>query len=36
LLDLVCSAALDVRDAQRLMADGWVDACGRFFRASGR
>ena len=36
LRDLVCSGQLDVREAQRMTADGWVDACGRFFRASGR
>jgi hypothetical protein len=33
LRDLVCSGALDVREAQREIAEDWTEAYGRFFRA---
>ena len=29
--ELICSGQLDVREAQRMMAEDWVDAYGRFF-----
>ena len=29
--DLICAGELDVREAQRMMAEDWVDAYGRFF-----
>ena len=31
LRDLVCSGQLDVREAQRMTAEDWVEAYGRFF-----
>ena len=31
--ELICAGELDVREAQRMMEDDWVDAYGRFFRA---
>ena len=31
--ELICAGQLDVRDAQLMMAEDWVDAYGRFFRA---
>jgi hypothetical protein len=31
LRDLICSGQLDVADAQRMMAEDWVEAYGRFF-----
>ena len=31
---LICSGQLDVREAQRMMAEDWTDAYGRFFPAS--
>ena len=33
--ELICAGQLDVREAQRMMAEDWVDAYGRFFRAPG-
>ena len=33
LRDLICSGALDVREAQTMMAEDWTEAYGRFFRA---
>jgi hypothetical protein len=36
LRDLVCSGQLDVREAQRAIADDWVEAYGRFTRRRDR
>jgi hypothetical protein len=34
--ELICAGQLDVREAQRMMAEDWVDAYGLFFpRATG-
>jgi hypothetical protein len=33
LRDPICSGQVDVREAQRMMAEDWVGAYGRFFRA---
>ena len=33
LRDLVCSGQLDVVEAQRMIAEDWVEAYGRFFRS---
>ena len=30
--DLICAGQLDVREAQRMMAEDWVEAYGQFFR----
>ena len=35
LRDLIWAGELDVREAQRLMAEDWVEAYGRFFRERG-
>ncbi len=35
LRDLICSGALDVREAQRAVAEDWTEAHGRFVRAPG-
>ena len=32
LRDLICAGELDVREAQHMMAEDWVEAYGRFFR----
>jgi hypothetical protein len=32
LRELVCSEALDVREAQRAIAEDWTEVYGRFFR----
>ena len=34
LRDLICSGQLDVREAQRAVAEDWTEAYGRFFRES--
>jgi hypothetical protein len=34
LRDLICSGQLDVREAQRMVAEDWVAAYGRFFPSS--
>jgi hypothetical protein len=34
--DLICSGQLDVREAQRMMAEDWVEAYGRFTRRRDR
>ena len=31
LRDLICAGQLDVAEAQRMMAEDWVEAYGRFF-----
>jgi hypothetical protein len=36
LRDLVCSSQLDVVEAQRMMAEDWVEAYGRFTRRRDR
>ena len=33
--ELICAGQLDVREAQRMMAEDWVDAYGRFFTGAG-
>ena len=33
--DLICDGELDAREAQRMMAEDWVEAYGRFFRERG-
>jgi hypothetical protein len=33
LRDLICSGQLDVVEAQRIIAEDWVEAYGRFFRS---
>ena len=35
LRELICSGALDAREAQRMTADDWTEAYGRLFRVSG-
>jgi hypothetical protein len=35
LCQMVCAGKLDVREAQRLIAEDWTAAYGRFFRARG-